>query len=870
MPSGMVPAFWFEILASKAGRGGPDVYTYVVAADDGRLLLRSNLTEYDTFKYRVWADPADGRPRRAHRRLQPAPDRRPRRERARLRGAGAHPDGRVQPQPSGQADSWLASGAKQSVGNNVDAYTDDGPGPTLADGSLPPTAPPDGFSNGDIRATTTTTATFDRVYDVAAPPLTSAQQSMAAVTQLFYDTNWLHDWFYDSGFNEAAGNAQQNNFGRGGLGGDVLHAEAQDGAVAGSRNNANMSTPADGTSPRMQMFVWSGINTQSLVDLATNTSLPTNTASFGATNFSITGDLVLADDGVAATSTSDACTALVNNVAGKIVLADRGNCNFAVKAAMAQAAGAIGMVIANNAPNVAALGLGGADATVTIPVLSTTLEQGNAFKLALQSGASPVTIKMDRVSGVERDGDLDNTIVAHEWGHYLHHRLVNCGLTQCRGQSEGWGDFTALQMVLRPGDDLDGIFALSQYASATYSPNYAYFGIRRAPYTTDLTKNAFTFGQIANGAPLPTHPLASGGATNAEVHNVGEIWASMMFEGYVSVLKTTEGASPTRTFAEARRAMSDYVVAGMKLTPVEPDFNEQRDSILAAIYAGSPSDMLLFADAFAKRGLGTCSVSPPKSATDNVGLTEDFGVHGNFSILSMTVDDSVSSCDEDGVLDAEEAGKVTIKVMNTGITTLTGTSVSVASTTAGVTFPSGATLTIPTIEPFAVGTATLDIGLDTSVTGAQLLDLSADVTNAAGCTPTLNLSGQYGINYDNLANAGNIDSVESDLPVWKITGVSGDQVWEREKDDAGNHVWHGVDFSSLSDTSLESPTLDVSATTPLVLSFSHRYSFEADPTTNWDAGVIEVSPTTGRAGSTSAPTPTRATAAPSATRRATR
>ena len=36
---------------------------------------------------------------------------------------------------------------------------------------------------------------------------------------------------------------------------DVLHAEAQDAAVAGSRNNANMSTPADGTSPRMQMYL---------------------------------------------------------------------------------------------------------------------------------------------------------------------------------------------------------------------------------------------------------------------------------------------------------------------------------------------------------------------------------------------------------------------------------------------------------------------------------------------------------------------------------------------------------------------------------------------------------------------------------------
>ncbi|MFS8065077.1 MAG: M36 family metallopeptidase, partial [Byssovorax sp.] len=612
---------------------------------------------------------------------------------------------------------------------------------------------------------------------------------------------------------------------------------AQNGAVAGSRNNANMSTPADGTSPRMQMFVWNGINTRSLVNLGTGLSLDTNTASFGSINFSLTGELVLADDGTA--PTSNGCEPFVNDVAGKIALVDRGVCAFAIKAKNAQNAGAVGVIVANNAPGVAAPGLGGADPTVTIPVLSTTLEQGALFKTALLAG--PVNVKMDRVSGVERDGTIDNTIVAHEWGHYIHHRLVNCGLNQCRGQSEGWGDFTALQMVVRPGDDLDGLFALSQYSTATFGPNYGYFGIRRAPYTTDMTRNGFTFGQIVDGVPVPTHPLANGGATNAEVHNSGEVWASMMFESYVAMLKATQVAGATRTFEQARRAMSDYVVAGMKLTPVEPDFGEQRDAILAAVYASDPADMMLFANGFAKRGLGTCAVSPPKDTVTNAGAVESFTVQGNFEILSLDVDDSVSSCDDDGILDAEETGKVTIKVMNTGVTMLAGTTVNIASTMAGVVFPNGTMITLPTLEPFAVGTATIDISLDASVQGSKLLDLSADVNNVAGCMATLNRSSQFGVNYDNLTNAANIDTVESDLTAWKIVGVSSDEVWSRSKDDSGNHAWHGVDYSSLSDTSLESPTLDVSATAPLVLSFSHRYSFEVDPTTNWDAGVIEVS-----------------------------
>jgi fungalysin metallopeptidase (M36)/PA domain-containing protein/K319-like protein len=838
MPTGMVPAYWFEIQASKADKGGSDVFTYVVAADDVRLLLRTNLTESDVNSYRVWADPSDGRPLDG-----PIADYSP--------SPTGVPDGSAPPfiapilkpmdgfntNPFGSGDPWLPSGAKQTLGNNVDAYTDDGPGPTLANGQLPPTAPPDGFSNGDLRATVTAPGVFDRVYDVNVGPLVSTAQSMAATTQLFYDTNWLHDWFYDSGFNEAAGNAQADNYNRGGLGGDVLHAESQDGAVAGSRSNANMSTPADGASPRMQMYLWTGINFPKLTDVATGADIPTNTASFGAENFSLTGPLVLADDGVA--PVNNGCEPIVNDVAGKIALIDRGVCAFAAKAAAAQAAGAIGVIIANNAPNVAAPGLGGADPTVTIPVLSVTLEQGNAFKAALLTG--PLDVKMDRVSGVERDGSIDNTVVAHEWGHYIHHRLVQCGLNQCRGQSEGWGDFNAIQMIMRPGDNLDGVYPLVQYAAATLGPDYSYFGIRRAPYSTDMTKNGFTFKHIADGTALPATPLASGGATNSEVHNTGEIWAQMMFEGYIALLKTTVGPNPNHTFQEVRRTMSDYVVAGMKLTPVEPDFNEQRDAMLAAMYANSPGDMQLFADAFAKRGLGTCSVSPLKTTADNTGLKEDFATHGNFAILSVDLDDSVSSCDKDGVLDAEETGTITVKVMNSGVTPLDGTVVNLTTTTTGVTFPNGAQVTLPTIAPFAVGTATIQVALDTAVSGIQSLDLHTDVTNALGCKPTLSDDQHFAINYDNLTSAANIDNVESDLSAWKVTGANGDKIWAREVGANGNHSWHGVDFSSLSDTSLESPTLDVSATDALVVSFNHAYSFEADATVNWDGGVIEIS-----------------------------
>ncbi len=75
----------------------------------------------------------------------------------------------------------------------------------------------------------------------------------AAVTQLFFINNWFHDEMYLLGFTEAARNFQHDNFGRGGVGNDRVSAEAQD---CSGVNNANFSTPADGSRGRMQMYIW--------------------------------------------------------------------------------------------------------------------------------------------------------------------------------------------------------------------------------------------------------------------------------------------------------------------------------------------------------------------------------------------------------------------------------------------------------------------------------------------------------------------------------------------------------------------------------------------------------------------------------------
>ena len=93
-------------------------------------------------------------------------------------------------------------------------------------------------------------------------PTTSPAYQNGAGTNLFYVTNRYHDETYLLGFTEQARNFQQDNFGRGGLGNDRVSAEAQDDTVGPScsaqpcANNANFSTPADGSRGRMQMYIW--------------------------------------------------------------------------------------------------------------------------------------------------------------------------------------------------------------------------------------------------------------------------------------------------------------------------------------------------------------------------------------------------------------------------------------------------------------------------------------------------------------------------------------------------------------------------------------------------------------------------------------
>jgi len=642
LKEGLTPAYYLELQVSDGKLDENDYYSYVIAADDGRLLFRKNLTSDVAYTYRVWAEsnginlPLPG----------PVG-----------RNATPHPTGlnngfqaafipqneiTLQNGPISTNDPWLPPNATQTIGNNVEAWAN-----LFAPAAIPPsTIPPaDGFEvapnecslvapqKGDFHACTSGSNAFLYTFDPNIDAQANKTQSVASVVNLFYLNNWLHDWYYDAGFKEINGNAQTDNYGRGGLSNDSIRAQAQD--VSGV-NNANMSTPSDGARPRMRMYIFTGSGS-GVVTVAPTVQRIAGTAAFGPQNFDISAALILAEDGVS--PVNDGCNDITNagSVSGLVVLIDRGLCTFKTKVRNAQTAGAVGVIIANNAASGVSAMADDSSITdpITIPVLMVTQADGAALKTQLQSD-NP-TSRLRRVSGVNRDGTLDNSIIAHEWGHYISHRLIGdsngLGTSLSNGLGEGWADFHALLLTVKAEDvqiasnaNYNGVYTVGAYpedgpqlAGITMSQAY-YYGFRRYPYSTNFSKNPLTFKHIETGVALPSNPAPAFTGDNAEVHNTGEVWASMLWGCYASLLTDTARLS----FAQAQDRMKRYLVAAYKLTPNDPTLIEARDALFAAIGANDANDLSLCRNAFALRGAGIFARSGPRNSATNAGNLESY------------------------------------------------------------------------------------------------------------------------------------------------------------------------------------------------------------------------------------------------------
>ena len=205
------------------------------------------------------------------------------------------------------------------------------------------------------------------------------------------------------------------------------------------------------------------------------------------------------------------------------------------------------------------------------------------------------------------DGDLDNGIILHEYGHGISNRLTggrtttSC-LNNDEQMGEGWSDYWGIMLTMKTGDqgtDARGVGTYAINQSTTGG------GIRPHPYSTDMAVNPHTYADI-DGVSVP--------------HGVGSVWAEMLWEVTWELIGAHGFSADFFETTAGNNISMALVTEGMKLQPCSPGFVDGRDAILkadTALYNGANSCLIW--RAFAKRGLGySAQQGDSDSVTDGV------------------------------------------------------------------------------------------------------------------------------------------------------------------------------------------------------------------------------------------------------------
>ncbi|GGE18381.1 T9SS-dependent M36 family metallopeptidase [Psychroflexus salis] len=482
--------------------------------------------------------------------------------------------------PFGWHDTNGVVGAEFTItrGNNVWAQEDRAGQNTIGHA-------PDGGNN----------LVFDYPLAFDAPPEVYED---AAITNLFYWNNILHDILHQYGFDEASGNFQATNYTGEGIGNDFVYADAQDGAGI---NNATFGTPPDGNNPSMTMYLWSPvgpINPPLTIVSPTNLADGINglEANFGPRLSSdpITTDLVLVNDINEFTTDYLACGTITNTAElnNKIAVVRRGECTFVSKVEKAQQAGALAVIVVNNVGGMP-INMGGNSNLINIPSIMVSQADGEALITELESNTT-INATLANNGPYFIDGDFDNGIIAHEYGHGVSNRLTggslqaNCLFNE-EQMGEGWSDFLGLLLTMKATDVATqgrgyGTFAISQPITGN--------GIRPTPYSTNTAISPFTF-DITNNQNL------------SQPHGIGYIWAQMLWNMTWDLIDVY-GFDPDLYNGNGGNNIAlQLVIDGLKLQNCSPGFVDGRDAILMADeLANNGANQCLIWQAFANRGLG--------------------------------------------------------------------------------------------------------------------------------------------------------------------------------------------------------------------------------------------------------------------------
>lgn len=206
-----------------------------------------------------------------------------------------------------------------------------------------------------------------------------------------------------------------------------------------------------------------------------------------------------------------------------------------------------------------------------------------------------------------KDGDFDNVVITHEYGHGISIRLTggpsnsNC-LNNNEQMGEGWSDWFGLMLTMTESDSRDAARGIGTYL---FGQGPGAGGIRTYPYSCDMGINPHTYNSIKS---------------EAAPHGVGSVWAVMLWEMTWDLIDKYGFDSDIYNGTGGNNIAMKLVVEGLKLQPCSPGFVDGRDAILLAdqlLFDGE--NQCLIWDAFARRGLGySASQGSSNSKSDGV------------------------------------------------------------------------------------------------------------------------------------------------------------------------------------------------------------------------------------------------------------
>ncbi|MFT5763863.1 MAG: hypothetical protein ACI8X3_001289, partial [Saprospiraceae bacterium] len=275
----------------------------------------------------------------------------------------------------------------------------------------------------------------------------------------------------------------------------------------------------------------------------------------------------------------------------------------------AQNAGAIAVLVCNNVSGLVTMGPGNDGNQVTIPAVMIRQTDCATIRAELNNGLNITMVE----SGPELDGDLDNGIVAHEYGHGISIRLtggpsVNNCLNNAEQMGEGWSDFFGIWLTIESSDNHFDTRGVGTYALGE-SPGGN--GIRPAPYTTDMAINSYTYGNVDDG-------------NISQPHGIGFIWCTMIWDlNWALVNEHGFSADVYNNSGGGNNIAAQLVIDGLKGQPCSPGFVDGRDAILQAdIDNNGEANKNIIWNVFARRGLGFSASQG--SSTNRNDQTEAF------------------------------------------------------------------------------------------------------------------------------------------------------------------------------------------------------------------------------------------------------